>query len=106
MSKIIIDVSGKEYKLELDRSEIKRAENMGFDINKISSSPLNQISILFRVALHKNHPNISLKDADKLYETYADEGGDTQEIMELLLEQYSSFFSTTQASTVKKARVE
>lgn len=106
MAKIIIEVNEKEYALEFDRNEIRRAENMKFDANKLGSEPYIQMTTLFRVALHKNHPNIGAKEADKLFDTYLDEGGDMQDLMELLLEQYSSFFSTTQANTVKKARVE
>lgn len=108
MSKIFIEVSEKEYCLELNRKEISRSEDLGLKVRDFENSPAKQSYQLFRCGLHLNHPNLKGYECDELFDAYSNEGGDTNEIMELLLEQYASFFSTTQADTtkVKKARVE
>lgn len=108
MSKIFIEVGEKEYTLELDRKEIARAEVLGLRVREFENAPTTQSYLLFRSGLHKNHPNLKASECDDLFDKYAKEDGDTNEIIELLLNEYASFFSTTQADTtkVKKARVE
>lgn len=107
MSKVlIIDVEEKEYKFALDRNEIVRAEKMGFKLKEIENSPVTQISLFWLVGLHKFHPNLNEKQALGLFDKYIDEGGDVNEVIEFLSNEYAAFFQTTQADTKKKARVE
>lgn len=106
MAKIIIDVNKKEYTLELNRAEIKRAEGFGLKVKDFENSPQTQMSNLFKASLHKNHPELNGAQCDELLDAYANEGGDIEDLMSNLLELYTSFFSTTQATIAKKARVE
>lgn len=108
MSKVlIIDVANKEYKFGLDRKEIVRAEKIGFRIREIESSPVTQISMFWKVGLHKHQPNLNDMQCDDLMDKYIEEGGDVNEVIEFLSQEYVAFLQTTQADTKKKkARVE
>lgn len=108
MSKVlIIDVQEKEYKFALDRKEIVRAEKIGFRIRDIENSPITQISLFWKVGLHKYQPNLNDNQCDELMDLYIEEGGDINEVIEFLSNEYVAFLQTTQVDTKKKkARVE
>lgn len=102
MKQARVEIGGKEYVFSLDREEIKRGEKMGLRVRLIEDEPLTQISLLWFVGLRKHQPNISPKVADDLMRTYTEEGGSYEEIIAFLLEEYSTFFQTTQLNTEKK----
>lgn len=109
MSKVLItEIEEKEYRFALDRKEIIRAEKLGLKLKDFETSPLTQISILWSVGLHKYQPNLSEQKSLDLIDKYVEEGGDINEVVEFLSNEYASFFQTTQADTkkLKKARVE
>lgn len=105
--KMIIDIDGSEYAFGLDRSEIKRAEKLGFDINKFNSMPMTQTDLFWSIGLHKYQPNLNLDKCYKLIEQYQNEDGDIQEVINFLSEEYTTFFLATlqDTKTLKKARV-
>lgn len=105
--KLIIDIKGKEYEFALDRKEMVRGEGLGFEIDKLQTKPQTQISLFWAIGLHKFQPSLRLDKAFDLLDAYMQEGGDVQEVIEFLSEEYTAFSQTTQADTtkVKKARV-
>lgn len=106
--KLVVDIENKEYGFALDRKEIMRAEKIGLKIKEIDNNPLTQMSILWTVGLHKLQPTLSNDKALDLMDKYTEEGGDVNEVIEFLSNEYASFFQTTQTDTksLKKARVE
>lgn len=108
MAKMIVEVGGKEYTMELDRAEIVRSSSYGLDMTRLRNNPLEQMVILWTVGLHKNHPNLSPSLCAKLFDAYAYvEDGDMQEVIEFLSNQYQAFSLATQtdSNTKKKARI-
>lgn len=106
--KFIVEIEDKEYAFALDRKEIVRGEQLGMRLRDFELSPVTQTSILWQVGLHKFQPKLNAVVASDLMDKYIEEGGDVQEIVGFLLEEYASFFENTQTDTqkVKKGRVE
>lgn len=106
--KFIVEIEDKEYAFALDRKEIVRGESLGLRVREIELSPVSQISILWQVGLHKFQPKMSAVTASELMDKYLEEGGDVQEVVAFLMEEYVDFFENTQTDTkkVKKGRVE
>ena len=107
MSKMIVDITDKEYIFEIDRQEIVRAERIGFRREEINSTPLTQLYLLWNVGLHKNQPSLSMTLTNSLFDKYDEEGGDTSEVIEFLSNEYLNFLQTNQPDTkkLKKARL-
>lgn len=92
----VIKVGDEEFTLELDRKSIMRAEEVyGVSISKVEDQFVSQSYKLFRAALHKNHSNISIDARDDLFDKFVEEGGDRQEVVNFLLEQFGNFFKPT-----------
>lgn len=108
MKKLIVDIEGKDYEFALDRKEIIRGESLGFKLREIENNPMTQISLFWAIGLHKLQPKIKNDEALELLDKYLEEGGDINEVIEFLSNQYIAFLQTTQTDTkkVKKARVE
>lgn len=109
MSRVLItEIGGKEYKFALDRKEIIRAEARGFSAKEIENAPTTQMSFLWEAGLHKFQPNLKLDEALGLMDTYAEEDGDVQEVIEFLSTEYAAFLQATPKNSkkLKKARVE
>ena len=68
MSKIKINYEAKTYTLEYTREVVKIMEKQGFDMEKIESQPLTQITLLFRGAFIQNHREIAIKTVDDILE--------------------------------------
>lgn len=67
--------TGKEYTLEYNRTSIKLAEGMGFNIKTFDEKPMTSFGILWYCAFKMHHPEISQADAD----AFLDEIGDLKE---------------------------
>jgi len=109
MAKVLItDIDGKEYKFALDRTEIIRAEKLGFKIREIENEPLTQISLFWFIGLHKFQPEIKQEEAFELLDKFMEEGGNLPEIVEFLSNEYAAFLQTTPTNSkkLKKSRVE
>jgi hypothetical protein len=105
--KMIVDINGKDYEFALDRKEMVRGEGLGFRIDELASKPQTQVSLFWAIGLHKFQPTLRLDKAFDLIDVYMLEGGDVQEVIEFLSNEYQAFTQTTQVDTskVKKARV-
>lgn len=102
MAKLKVDIEGKDYLLELDRSSIRWGEKIGFDLNKFTSEPITQTQLIWAMGLHKHHPSLPLDKLFKLFDDYDKEEGDFEPIYKFLTEQYQSFILATQESSEKK----
>ena len=107
MAKLKVEIGDKDYLFELDRASIRRGELNGFIPQKIEQQPQTMLSMFWSVGLYKHHPNISYQKAVELYDKYADEGGDIQQVIEFLGEQYQTFSQATpeDSKKVKKAQI-
>ena len=77
--------TGKEYTLEFNRSSIKLAESMDFNIKTFETKPMTSFGILWYCAFKMHHPEITPKKADEML----DEIGDiTEKLIPRLFELY------------------
>lgn len=110
MRKIVIEVKGKEYAFALDRFEVIRGEKQGMALRMAVDMPFNQVQNLWTVGLHKFQPSLNSKQCFDLWDYYIEEGGDTADVVNFLMEEYESFSQTTQSNLEetkkKKARIE
>jgi len=105
---LIIDVDGKDYRFGLDRNEIRRGEKKGLRLKDFEDMPIDQITTLWEVGLHKYQPKLTEVQCEALYDKYLEEDGDLMEVIEFLMKEYAHFVPTLQTDTpkVKKARYE
>lgn len=88
-----IDIDGKEYKLGLNRKAVKIAEVLGLTLDAFDTRPLNTIDLLWRASFLPNHPEITDKLAEDLYEKLEETNPEKiGEIIKFLTEQYGAFF--------------
>ena len=57
---------GREYTLEFSRKTVAKAEQAGFDLNKIDTSPMTMIPLLFWSAFLMHHPYMTREQSDKI----------------------------------------
>ena len=100
-----IEIGGKTYKLCLTRKSIKEMERLGFDLQEFAKKPFTYIDILMYGGFIKYQEELSLDDVSELIDTYRLEGGDVNEIMEFLSEEYASFMSAPTDTKLKKAKI-
>lgn len=56
----------REYTLEYNRRTIAKTEQAGFDVQKLESSPMAMIPIMFWGAFLWHHPQITREQTDKI----------------------------------------
>lgn len=105
MRELVIEVKEKEYVFSLDREIIKRGEKMGLSVRRLEDEPLSQLDLFWYVGLLRKQPNISPKVADDILRNYKEEGGDERDVVSFLIEEYNTFFQTTQPNTNTKKPV-
>lgn len=107
MRKCEIEIGEKTYVLELDRSSIKWLEANGFVAEEFDVKPLTYVDLLWTSGFVKNYPDMVAKDVVALQDAYREEGGDIQEIIQFLTEEYQSFILalTDTKSKKKKAKI-
>jgi hypothetical protein len=105
MPKLKVEIEDKDYLFELDKAAIRKGELNGFSIRKVEDQPMNMTTLLWSIGLYKHHPNLPYEKSAKLFDKYADEGGDIAEVIQFLTEQYQSFSLATpeDSKKVKKA---
>ena len=84
--------NGKEYTLEFSRKSVVKTEQAGFDVNRIESSTMTMIPILFWGAFQMHHPYMTREKTDKIL--FEDLGGLSEEEMEHLAKLYAEPFQT------------
>lgn len=109
MNTCTIEIKDKEYTLCLTREAVKQIENMGFNIQNFIQKPITYQDILWYGGFVANHSNVNPNLAIKLMESYKEEGGDVNEVLEFLSEEYSNFVNaptdTASKKKMKKAKI-
>ena len=57
---------GREYTLEFTRRTVVKLERAGFDLNKMDSSPMTMIPLMFWGAFLARHPSMTREQTDKI----------------------------------------
>lgn len=106
MNTCVIDINGTEYTLRLTRDAVKKIEAKGFDIQEFAKKPITMIDILWFGGFIPEYPTMSIDKTTELLEQYQSEGGDIQEIIQFLAEEYAGFANApTDTKSVKKAKI-
>lgn len=100
-----IEVKDKTYLLGFPtRKDAIRAEEEGLDVINGTSKLLSFSTKLFYTALLAKQPLIKEDKAEEIMQDYIDEGGDLEEIITFLSEQYVGF-TKSQKKKKKKAKI-
>lgn len=107
MNTCTIEINQKEYTLCLTREAVKKIEGMGFNIQNFIQKPITYQDILWYGGFVSKHSDVNPNLAVKLMESYSEEGGDVNEVLEFLSEEYSNFVNAPAdtASKTKKAKI-
>ena len=101
-----IEVGDKEYTLGYPtRKDAKIAENNGVDFVNNGGKLITLNDKLFYTGLLANHPSMTEYEAEKIFEQYKKEEGDTDEIITFLTEQYMAFMKSPDGKKKKKAKI-
>lgn len=84
--------NGKEYCLEFNRKSVSKTEQAGFDVNKIESSSMTMLPLLFWGAFLMHHPQITREQTDKIL--FEGLGGLDENEMAYLAQLYAEPFQT------------
>lgn len=57
---------GREYTLEFSRKTISKTEQAGFDINRLESSSMTMIPLMWWGAFLMHHPQMTREQTDKI----------------------------------------
>ena len=103
-SKIMkIQVGDKEYKLGYPtRKDAKIAEANGVDLVNNGGKLITLNDKLFFTGLLANHPSMTEYEAIGIMEAYKQEGGDVDEIIKFLTEEYMAFLKSPEEEKIKK----
>ena len=106
-SKLIeIEVNEKKYILGYPtRKDAINAEQNGLDIINDNGKVLTLSSKLFYTSLLAKQPKITEEKASVIMQDYIDEGGDIDEIIQFLTEQYMAFITSPDGKKKKKAKI-
>lgn len=107
MNKVmVIEVGEKEYKLGFpNRMAIKKAEAKGMNIVEASEKLVTSMDKIFYGGLLAYQPEMTESKANELLEQYIEEGGDINEIIPFLTEQYWAFLKSPDGKKKKKAKI-
>jgi hypothetical protein len=101
-----IEVEGKEYKLCLTRKSVKLVEALGFDLENFIKKPITYTEMLWVSSFTTYHDEMKNEDVASLMDKYREEGGDVEEVIEFLMQEYSAFaFAPTDTKSKKKAKI-
>ena len=84
---IEVEMNGETLKLEYNRDAIVKMEEMGFDIQKVTSKVYTTYEKMVIGALVKNHSDKKMREAVNIAESLAEEYG-LNEVMEKMTELY------------------
>lgn len=100
-----INITDKEYNLCLTREAVKVIESKGFNIQTFVNKPVTMTELLWYAGFIPNHKEVNQNLSVKLLETYREEGGDINEVVEFLAEEYSNFVNAPADTATKKAKI-
>lgn len=84
--------NGKEYCLEFSRKSVSKTEQAGFDVNRIESSSMTMLPIMFWGAFLMHHPQMTREQTDKIL--FDGLGGLEEDEMAYLARLYAEPFQT------------
>lgn len=106
MNTCTIEIKDKEYTLCLTREAVKEIEKLGFNIQSFMNKPITYMDILWYGGFIAKHKNVNQNLSVKLLESYKEEGGDVNEVIEFLASEYSNFVNApTDTKATKKAKI-
>ena len=106
MNTCTIEIGEKQYTLCLTREAVKKIEALGFNISNFVNAPITYMDILWYGGFIANHSDVNPNLSVKLMETYKNEGGDINEVIEFLAEEYSNFVNApADTESKKKAKI-
>ena len=106
MNTCTIEVKGKEYTLCLTREAVKEIEKLGFNISAFMEKPVTYMDILWYGGFIAKHKTVNQNLSLKILESYKEEGGDVNEVIEFLAGEYSNFVNApTDTKPTKKAKI-
>lgn len=107
MSKImVIEVGEKEYKLGFpNRMAVKNAEAKGMSIVEGTDKLVTAMDKIFYGGLLAYQSEITEEEALEVLEAYLAEGGDINEVIPFLTEQYMAFLKSPNGKKKKKAKI-
>lgn len=91
--------NGREYTLEFSRKSVAKAEQAGFDVNRLESASMTMIPLLFWGAFLMHHPHMTREQTDKIL--FDGLGGLNEDEMAHLGKLYAAPFQTLIASEEK-----
>lgn len=86
------------------RADAYRAEDEGLDVVNGTSKLLKFSSKLIYTALLAKQPDMTEEKANEIIDEYVEEGGELEEIITFLSEQYSGFMKSLNSSKKKKKK--
>ena len=104
MRKCEVEISEKTYTLELNRNSIKWLEANGFVAVEFETKPLTYIDLLWTSGFVKNYPDLTKDECVSLLDKYESEGGDVQEVMKFLTDEYQNFILALADTKSKKKK--
>ncbi len=97
---ITLEIKNREYKLDIVRRSVKKAEDLGV---VIKSAGFGATYDLFYIALLKEQPKITLDKAYELFDLLIDEGEyNPSEVLDILGKQLEEAFSKIDNPNAKK----
>lgn len=101
-----IEVGDKELLLGFPtRRDALIAEQHGLDVINDGGKIVTLSSKLFATGLLAKQPEISDEEAMDIMQQYIDEGGEIDEIIQFLTEQYMAFMKSPNGKKKKKAKI-
>lgn len=101
-----ITVGDKEYKLGYPtRKDAKIAEDNGLDLVNNGGKLITLNDKIFYTGLLAKQPSMTEYEAVGILEAYRNEGGDVDEIIQFLTEEYMAFIKSPDGKKKKKAQI-
>lgn len=107
MSEIVLhdQNSNTDYHLTFTRDSVRKIESMGFNIEEVGTKPVTMLPLLIRGAFMANHPSVSTKVIDELYNEMSDKQSFIEVLAELYAEPINSLLDDNKKGKVKWERV-
>lgn len=102
MNTCTIEIGEKEYTLCLTREAVKKIESIGFNISNFIAKPVTYMDVLWYGGFVANHSDVNPNLALKLMDSYKEEGGNINEVIDFLAEEYSNFVNAQDDINLKK----
>lgn len=108
MRKVKLNINGKDYLLEMDRSSVKWLEAVGFSIEEFTNKPITYVDYLWMSLFLKNHKDVNVTLASKLMDSYIEEKGQAManKVIKFAIDEYKSFLNALTDTNSEKTEEE